>query len=194
MGCEVYPVVCSVDWYAVLAGCAYITGALLQFTAIVGCVLPILPGPVLALAGLSLLYCTPTRPSLLVMALAAIVVIAAFALDYVVPSIGAKAFKCSKLGVAGCFFGSLFGTIIGFFVGFPFGAFPVLIGIVVYSFIGTFLGEAFSNKEFWPSVRGAFGSFIGFMVGILVKMALTAFIAVLFTWTVLWPLFKKALS
>lgn len=193
---ELPSIICSVDWHAVLAGSAYFTGALLQFLGIVGCVVPILPGPVLAFAGMGLLYCTPTKPSWPIVLLAGIVVVIAFILDYVVPSIGAKAFKCSKLGVTGCFIGSLYGFVVGsiagMFAGFLLGAFTVLIGIMVFSFVGTFVGEAFSNKEMWPSVRGAFGSFIGFVAGILIKMTLTTFIAALFALTVAWPLVKKA--
>lgn len=162
-------------------------GILLIALSFVGCLLPILPGPVLAYVGFVLLYFTEWKPSTVATVAGGIAVAVALILDYVVPSFGAKVFKSSKHGVVGCFLGSLFGLVVGTILGCVL---PILAaGIVtvcalfIGPFIGTLVGELIANKEPRTAFVSAIGSFIGFLFSIVLKEAVCGFVAALFAWT-----------
>ena len=102
-----------------MADIAFIVlGSILLVLAFIGCVVPVVPGPLLAFAGLLCArgiapHDTPSMRTLVV-ALAFVVVV--IVLDYVVPALGARKFNCGKMGVFGC----VVGTIVGlFFMPFP---------------------------------------------------------------------------
>ena len=78
--------------------------------------------------------------------------------DMVMPSVGAKKFDCSKLGV----WGSLIGAIAGVFF-FPWG-------LILGPFIGAFVGELIAGKKFTSSIKGAMGAFVGFATGVVLKI------------------------
>jgi hypothetical protein len=166
-----------------------IVGISLLGLSFVGCILPILPGPVLAYAALLLLYLTQSPPSTAATVLGGVAVAVALVLDYIVPSIGAKMFKSSKLGIAGCLLGSLWGlvvgTVLGFFLPFLAAGFVAVAALLVGPFCGTLVGELLSNKEIKPAFSGAIGSFVGFLVSIVLKGSICGFIAILFAWTLL---------
>src|SRR5574344_511179 len=112
-----------------------IVGALLIVLGFVGCILPVLPGPVLSYCGLLALIPTEHSPSALLLVAMGVVVAVVTVADYVVPAIGARKFNCSKLGTAGC----IVGTIVGLFF--------VPIGIVLGPFLGAFAGELIAGKR-----------------------------------------------
>jgi uncharacterized protein YqgC (DUF456 family) len=91
-------------------------------------------------------------------------------LDWIVPTLGAKKFNCSRLGMIGCFVG----TVVGLFY-LPFG-------VVLGPFIGALIGELISGKPFGLSLKGAFGALLGYACGVLLKVACCGFIAYQF-WT-----------
>jgi uncharacterized protein len=156
-----------------------IIGFILILAGIVGCILPVIPGPPLSFAGLLLLHFTSyvdlTAFTLIITALAAIVVTV---LDYIIPVWGTKKAGGSKWGTRG----SGIGLIIGLFFS------P--IGIFVGPFLGALLGELlfhFTKKNDDPknikikkSLKAAFGSFVGIMFGIVVKIIVSCFIAFIF--------------
>ncbi len=125
-----------------------------------GCILPMLPGPPLAYAGLLLLHFTPqvqfTPTQLIVWA---VIVIVVQVLDYFVPLMGAKYSGSSKWGTRGC----LAGTIIGLFF-LPWG-------IILGPFIGALVGELLGGKETAQALKSGFGSLIGFLFGTALKCA-----------------------
>ena len=132
-------------------------GLLLMF-GFVGCVMPVLPGPIIGYCGLLALIPTEKCPSTLVLVTMGFVVFAVTVADYVVPAIGAKKFDCSRWGTFGCFVG----TIVGIFF--------VPIGILFGPFLGAFLGELIAMKPIGAALKGGFGAFLGFLSGVFLKI------------------------
>ncbi|MEO1050411.1 MAG: DUF456 domain-containing protein [Bacteroidota bacterium] len=146
-----------------------VVGLLFILAGIVGCVLPIIPGPPLSFVGLLILQLTEEAPFsttfLLIWAGVAIVVTV---LDYVIPAYGTKKFGGSKRGV----WGSMIGLVIGLFFA-PFG-------IIIGPLLGALVGELTSGAETKQAMKAAFGSFIGFLAGTLLKLLASSIMAFYF--------------
>ena len=139
------------------------TGAvMLLLLGFLGCVVPAIPGQALAYAALLLLLPSRFAPSVGVCVWFCIGCAVVWILDFIVPAIGAKKFKCSRWGVAGC----LIGTVAGMFCG--------ILGIVLGPFIGAVAGEIVAGRNFSESMRGGFGAFLGFVSGVLLKVVYCA--------------------
>ena len=138
---------------AVLAAVCLIVG-------LIGALLP-LPGPPLSFVGILLLHATDyahfSSNTLWFLGIATVVVTI---LDYYVPIWGLKKFGGSKLGM----WGSFIGMIIGLFMG------P--LGIFIGAFVGGLVGELLAGQASDKAIKAAFGSFIGFLFGIGLKLAL----------------------
>ena len=147
----------------------YSLGALLLLVGFIGCVVPVLPGPVLGFLALLALLPTPAAPTTAQLALAAGVLAGVMVLDYIVPALGAKKFDCSRWGVFGC----LVGTVVGVFF-FPWG-------LVLGPFGGAFLGELIAGRNAAAAFRGGFGALLGFLATVVLKLAAVGFCALLFT-------------
>ena len=146
------------DYVLVLAG------IVLMILGILGCILPVLPGPPISWAGLLLLNLTRFAGfSFQFLAIFAGVALVVTILDYVVPVWGTKKFGGSKAAA----WGSAAGVIIGLF-------FPP-IGIIVGPFLGAFIVELWSGKDSNTSIKAAMGSFIGFLAGAGLKL-ITSFL------------------
>jgi len=138
-----------------------IVGGILLLTGVIGCFLPVLPGPPLGFAGILLLHISSyTQFSTVFLLVLGAVVLLVSLIDYLVPVLGAKRFGGSKLGVIGC----LVGLVIGIFVMPP-------IGIIVGPFLGAIAGELLNGDDLKKAVRSGFGSFIGYLFGTGVKLA-----------------------
>ncbi|NQU85034.1 MAG: DUF456 domain-containing protein [Mariniphaga sp.] len=142
-------------------------GAIFMILGFVGGIVPILPGPPLSYVGLLLLHFTERYQfsSRFLIIWAAITVIV-YAVDYIVPAWGAKKFGGSKRGI--------WGSIIGLFLGLLF--FPP-IGIIIGPFIGAVVGELTGGKDSATAIKAGFGSFFGFLVGTLLKLITSGFMA-----------------
>ena len=135
-------------------------GILLLIAGIMGCVLPALPGPPLSYLGLLALHFTEKYQfSLRFLIIWAVVVVVVSLVDYLVPVWGAKKFGASKRGI----WGSIIGLLLGFFIFPPFG-------IIVGPFAGAVIGELTSGKKSGDAMYAGFGSFAGFMTGVLLKL------------------------
>ena len=147
----------------VLFDILYSTGAaLLLILGLLGCVVPVIPGPALSYAALLLLLPSRFAPSVGACVWFGVGCAVVLLLDTIVPAIGAKKFKCSRWGVAGC----MIGTVVGMFFGF--------LGLVLGPFIGAVAGEIIAGRNFSESMRGGFGAFLGFLSGVLLKVAYCA--------------------
>ncbi|WP_370100590.1 DUF456 domain-containing protein [Xanthomarina gelatinilytica] len=138
-----------------------ILGFLFMLLGILGSFLPVLPGPPLSWIGLLLLYLTNAVPNnWLFLGITLAVALIVFALDYIIPALGTKKFGGSKYGVLG--------TTIGLLVAIIF---PVLgvFGIIVWPFVGAFIGELLNRTDSKTAVKAAFGSFLGFLTGTFIK-------------------------
>lgn len=144
-----------------------ILGGVCMAAGIVGCILPILPGPPISYAGLILLQLTSKQPfsnDFLITfgLLTAFITI----LEHVIAVIGVKIFRGSKYGV----WGSAIGLIAGIFIFPPFG---ILIG----AFVGGFLGELADGRNLKEAVKTSIGSLIGFITGTVIKLILSIIMA-----------------
>ena len=140
-----------------------IIAALLGVVGLLGCVVPVLPGPPLSWAGLLVLYIWGPdgvfTTSFLLVWLAVTVLVTV--LDYVVPSYFTRASGGSKAAGRG--------SLAGLFVGLLF--FPPL-GMILGSFLGALLAEMFvEGKNLEKSIKPALGSFAGFLCGTFMKLA-----------------------
>ena len=133
---------------------------LLMIIGLVGCVVPVLPGPPISFAGLLVLHFTRfadfTVNFLLLMGVIALIVTL---LDYMVPIWGTKKLGGSKAGI----WGATIGMIIGIFF------FPP-IGIILGPLIGAIVAELLRDEKFNKSFRAGMGSLLGFMLGVGLKL------------------------
>lgn len=145
-------------------------GWLLIALGFLGCILPILPGPPIAFCALLLarFACSCTQPTTGWLILAGVCVAASALLDYLVPILGARAFKCSKAGTTGC----IIGTIAGLFF--------LPLGLLLGPFLGALVGESCSGRKLGASFLSATGVLLGFIVGSLLKLLCCGFIAFLY--------------
>ena len=147
-------------------------GAICILTGIIGSFIPVIPGPPLSWLGLLLLYNTeevPFDPWFIVVTGA--IALLATLLDYYLPVVGTKKYGGSKRGV--------WGAIIGLFVAVFF---PILgpFGILIWPFLGAFLGELSQQKSQKNALRAAWGSFLGFLAGTLIKLGISLVYAGIF--------------
>ncbi|MDE6267441.1 MAG: DUF456 domain-containing protein [Muribaculaceae bacterium] len=141
----------------------YILVFSLIIAGIVGCFLPVLPGPPLSLAGYLLLLLTPSEGGVTWWTITILTILTAFTViaDIVVPALGVKVFGGTKWGNWGC----ILGSIVGLFFA-PWG-------IILGPFIGAFLLEYVTSRKFQASLLSATGSFVGFVVGAGLKVVVS---------------------
>lgn len=155
-------------------------GIIVLFVGIIGCVLPVIPGPTVAWASLLILQLKKNPPfDAEFLVIMGVIMAAVTALDYIVPVIGTKKFGGSKQGVRGSMIGLIVAVIILPFLGITLGPFG-LLGIIFGPFIGAYVGEIMSGKESNTALRAAFGSFIGFLAGTIMKLAYSIVVAFYF--------------
>jgi uncharacterized protein YqgC (DUF456 family) len=157
-----------------------IIGIVLLIIGLIGCVLPVLPGQAIAYLSLIMLELTEEAPFeedfLVIMAL---IMIGVTVLDYIVPVWGTKKFGGTKRGLWGSAIGLIFGIIILPFAGITVGPFGIF-GIILGPFVGAYIGESMGGTESNKAFRAAFGSFIGFITGTIMKLAYSAIVAYFF--------------
>lgn len=136
---------------------------------LVGCVVPMLPGPPIAYAGLFLLHLTDKvhfRISQLIVWL--LLVLLLQILDYFMPMLGSKYSGGSKWGSWGCFVG----TIVGLFF--------LPLGIIFGPFLGAVLGELLGRRELHQALKSGMGSLLGFLLGTGLKLLLCGYFCYVF--------------
>lgn len=147
----------------------YALSAICMLAGLAGCILPMLPGPPLAWLGMLLLHFTDRVDfSVTELVVSALVVIATLVLDYFTPMIGAKKFGGGKYGNRGC----VIGTIVGMFF--------LPLGLILGPFLGAVIGELIAGKPFRVALKAGFGSFVGFLFGTLIKLAVCLYFIIRF--------------
>ncbi len=127
---------------------------------IVGSVLPALPGPPLAFAGLVATYFTSYQPIAWGWLVAyGILVVALIVVDLWLPALATKFTGGSSRGATGANIGMLVGVFI-----------PIPFGIFIGAFLGSVVGELQTGKTTRHALRAAFGVFIGLVGGIVLKV------------------------
>jgi uncharacterized protein len=134
-------------------------GVILMLAGLAGCVLPFLPGPPLCYAALLIQQFQETPPySTNFLVIWAIVTVVVTGLDYVIPIYGTRKFGGTKYGMWGC----AIGLVVGIWLG------P--LGIILGPFVGAFIAELIANSNSEQALRAAWGSFVGFLLGTLLKL------------------------
>jgi uncharacterized protein YqgC (DUF456 family) len=137
-----------------------ILGIILMLIGIIGCLVPILPGPPLSYLGLISLHVTRFGHfSTTVLIALGVVTLVVTILDYIVPVWGTKKFGGSKYGTRG----ATVGLVIGLFLG------PV--GIIIGPLFGAIVGELIFRDDMGYALKAGFGSLLGFLTGIGLKLA-----------------------
>jgi hypothetical protein len=154
-----------------MMGVLIFLGFLLVVAGIIGCVLPIVPGPPLSYCSLLLVSIARdwkafTPRFLIIMGVLALV---ATALDYVIPLIFARRFGASKYGIIF----SIIGMIIGIIFFPPFG-------LVIGAFLGAVIGEFIHNMNTRESLRAGIGVFLGTITSVFVKLGTSGVITFYF--------------
>jgi uncharacterized protein YqgC (DUF456 family) len=135
---------------------------LLVVTGIVGIVLPALPGTVLIFLGLLLAAWAGhfQRVGPWMLALIGVIGGASYGIDFVAAAFGAKHLGASKRAMIGAALGTLFGLFLG------------LPGIVLGPFIGAVIGELTINRDWKQVGRAGVAAWIGFAIGIAIKVGI----------------------
>jgi uncharacterized protein YqgC (DUF456 family) len=150
---------------------AIILGAVFVFLGIVGCVLPLLPGPPLSFTGLLLLallkhFSPPLTPTLIIMM--AVITIAVTLGDYLIPLWGAKRYGTSKWGI--------WGSVAGMAIGLLFSPFGMLLGAL----IGAVVVEWLVQKEKEKALKAGWGVIMGSLLGTVLKLGVSGVMAYYF--------------
>ena len=145
----------------------YALGALALLAGLAGVVLPVLPGSLLLFGGAVLVAWAEgfTRVGWPTLVVAGLLAAAIWAVDWLASALGAKVSGASKWAVAG--------ATAGLLVGMFFGPAGILLGPAV----GAVVLEYWKDPDFEKALKAGAGTFVGFLVGSVVKVAL-AFVLV----------------
>ena len=139
-----------------------ILGLLFALCGLIGCILPVIPGPSISFLSLIILsYAKNWEPfsSTFLIIMTGLTILVTI-LDYVVSAGGAKKYGASKSGVVG----AVTGMLIGVFMFPPWG-------MIMGALIGAFAGELLAGKKGRKALQVGFGVFVGIMVGTGLKLA-----------------------
>ena len=140
----------------------WVLGVALVAVGLAGIVFPALPGTILIFAGLLLAAWADgfTRVGVFTMVLIGIIGAASYAVDFVAAALGAQRIGASRRAVVGAGLGTLLGLPLG------------LPGVILGPLVGAVLGELTVHDDWKRAGRVGAAAWIGFMVGIAVKVAL----------------------
>jgi len=149
-----------VDWLEIVL---FVSTLLIMLFGLIGSALPVIPGvPIIWVAALIYGLVTGFETiGLNYLLIFGILTAVSLVLDWVVNIYGAKKFGASKWGMVGAFLG----MIVGMFVG-------ALAGMIIGPFIGAVLFELLIGKTSGPALKAGFGTFVGFIVGVVMKFGL----------------------
>lgn len=141
---------------------------ILLLLGIIGCFIPIIPGPPISYGGLLVFHFFSSYSiQENILWLMAFVVITVTIFDIWVQIYGVKKFGGTKKAING--------SIIGLIIGIYF--FPPL-GIIIGSFLGAFIGARIEeNSDRSKAIRIALGSIAGFFAGTMLKLSVSIYIS-----------------
>jgi len=150
-----------------------ILAGLLLLIGLVGTVLPVLPGPPIAWAGLlSAHFSSYSKLSVWILVVTGIVAVFVTVVDNIFPSLMTKKAGGSKAATWGC----TIGLIVSFFLG------PVMI--LICPFLGALIGELINDSsDTKKAVKAAFGAFTGFLLGTGIKIITVMCFIWIFVWS-----------
>ncbi len=157
-------------FFAILAGILLLVG-------LVGTVLPVLPGPPIAWAGLlAAHFSNYSQIEIWILIATGIAAALVTVMDNIFPSIMTRKAGGSKAATLGC----TIGLVAAFFLG------PLFI--LIAPFVGAFIGEMIhDSSDSKRALKAALGAFKGFLLG----TGLKAICVMCFIWIFLWSVFWK---
>ncbi|MFP4068385.1 MAG: DUF456 domain-containing protein [Spirochaetaceae bacterium] len=138
-----------------------VLGSVAVIAGLIGCVVPVLPGPIVSYVSLLLISVAGgwdvfAVPTLLILAALAV---GTTVLDSVLPALSSRRAGAGRAGVWGSIVGMLIGTV--FFP--PFG-------MIVGAFVGALVAEIIWNPENRQPLKAAVGVFRGTILATLLKV------------------------
>ena len=134
----------------------------LMAAGLAGTVLPVLPGPLLILAGTVLGAWIDgfDRVGIATVAVLAVLAALAWVLDFVAGLLGAKRVGASRQALAG----SAIGTVAGLFFGF--------VGVLFLPFAGAMIGEWLARRSGGQAVKVGLATWMGILAGMAAKVVI----------------------
>jgi uncharacterized protein YqgC (DUF456 family) len=131
----------------------------------VGSFVPGLSGPPLAWVAILLIYfINNIQLPIWVLVVTGVIAGLSLLLEWIIPAYGTKIFKGSKYGIRGSYIGMIIGIIA-----------PIPFGFLIGPFVGAYVGELYMDpKDQSRALKAAFGTFIGFLLAILMNFALVS--------------------
>ena len=146
-------------------------GVLFVLSGLIGCIVPVLPGPPVAFISLLLVSLAggwQVYPVWLLVLLGVAAIAAALS-DSVLPVLSSRRSGAGKAGIRG----SVIGMIVGTFLFPPFGT-------IAGAFVGALAGELIWRREDSLPFKAALGVFRGTLAATVVKLAVTGTTAFFF--------------
>jgi uncharacterized protein len=139
----------------------------LVLVGFIGIVMPALPGHILIFAGLLLAAWAEhfTRVGPWTLGLIGVIAGVSYVVDFLAAAAGVQRLGASRRAMAGAALGTLAGLMFG------------LVGVVIGPFVGALAGELTVHRDWKRVGRAGLAAWIGFVVGMAVKVAL-AFVMV----------------
>jgi uncharacterized protein YqgC (DUF456 family) len=140
----------------------YALAALLVLVGLAGVVLPALPGLPLVFAGMLLAAWAGGFQEIgpIPLVVLGLLTLVSFVVDFWATAHGAKRVGASRK--------ALVGAVLGTFAGLFF----VPIGLFVGPFVGALLGELWHGREFRQAAKVGFGTWLGIVIAIVLKLGL----------------------
>ncbi len=156
-------------FFAILAGVLLLIG-------LIGTVLPVLPGPPIAWAGLlAAHFSSYSQIEIWILIATGIAAVFVTVIDNIFPSVMTKKAGGSKAATLGC----TIGLIVSFFLG------PIFI--LIAPFAGAFIGEMIhDSSDAKRALKAALGAFKGFLLGTGLKIICVMCFIWLFLWSLFW--------
>ncbi len=142
-------------------------GVALVLVGFIGIVLPALPGHILIFAGLLLAAWADhfTRVGQWTLGVIGLIAATSYVVDFLAAAIGVKRLGASRRAMTGAALGTLAGLLFG------------LPGVIIGPFVGALVGELTVHRDWKRVGRAGLAAWIGFVIGIAIKVAL-AFVMV----------------
>lgn len=131
-------------------------------------ILPPLPGPILSFVAMLVMYYTTGNVAGWIVVIFGIVTLIITIIDYVLPVAATKRFGGTKAGI----WGGIVGTVIGVL-------FIPGIGIIIGPLLGAIIGDLIGGNQLKAAMKSGFGSFLGFVIATLLKLAFSILVAVI---------------
>jgi hypothetical protein len=139
-----------------------IAAVLLVIIGLAGTLLPVLPGVPFVFGGLLLAAWADgfQRVGTITLVILGLLTAIAVAADFAASAFGAKKMGASPRAVMG----ATIGAVVGIFFGLP--------GLVLGPFVGAVAGELSANRELLHAGRAGLGTWLGLLLGSVVKLTL----------------------